>query len=286
MKIIGRILSCLCAFILAVAVLGSQLAMLTVQIFKNAEFYTQPADSIRADQIRNMEDMLQDLSKTYGFDAKAISDEVSAEDFASYGKEVTAFLGTLLEEQEEDAELIFPYYMTESMLDRIREDEGFQSTVEKSLQRTVSQNEIVTPVEQKATKLVFPLRPQLVIAAYNTVSTKIDIPKLVRLLDKWWVIPAAGCLLILLILVFDHKQFAAWTGSGLAAGALMILAFLIFANALDFASSAAQINPLFAKYLSFMWKNIWGSAAVFAAVMFVCGVALICCHVFAKRKTS
>ncbi|MCR4882434.1 MAG: hypothetical protein K6A68_02625 [Clostridiales bacterium] len=286
MKIVGRILSCLCAFLLAVAILGSQLVIFANHAVKSQSFYIRPGESIRKDQLGEMQQLLDTLAETYGFDVASVSDEVNADAFARYGREVIGFLGSLLEEQEEEAELIFPYYMTEKMLDLVREDEGFKATVEKNMQRTVSQSEIVTPIELKAQKLIFPLRPQLIIAGYNTVSKSVNIAETIRILDKWWVVPCAGIVLILLILLLDRDHFAAWTGSGLAAGSLMIFSVLLFANALDFASCAAQINPLFAKYLSVMWRNICMTALVFAAVSLICGIALIIAHIRAMRNAA
>ena len=176
--------------------------------------------------------------------------------------------------------------MTTNMLDTVRDDPGFQAKMEKGLQRTVSQNDIVTPVEQMAQRLIFPIRPQLIIAGYNTVSETVNIPDALRILDKWWVIPAAGVLLILLILLCDHRYFAAWTGSGLAGGALMVAAVLAFGRAIGFSSYVGQINPLFARYLMFVWKNMWMTGAVYAAVMLLVGVALLIVHVRGKRAAA
>ena len=201
MRIIGRILSCIFAFVLAVTVLGTHLAVLAHHVVGSEAFLKQPAQSIRPEQLQKMNEFVGKLSDEYGFDPSSISGEISADAFERYGNEVVSFLGTLLkEQQEEDAELIFPYFMTTNMLDTVRDDPGFQAKMEKGLQRTVSQNDIVTPVEQMAQRLIFPIRPQLIIAGYNTVSETVNIPDALRILDKWWVIPAAGVLLILLIL--------------------------------------------------------------------------------------
>ena len=287
MRIIGRILSCIFAFVLAVTVLGTHLAVLAHHVVGSEAFLKQPAQSIRPEQLQKMNEFVGKLSDEYGFDPSSISGEISADAFERYGNEVVSFLGTLLkEQQEEDAELIFPYFMTTNMLDTVRDDPGFQAKMEKGLQRTVSQNDIVTPVEQMAQRLIFPIRPQLIIAGYNTVSETVNIPDALPILDKWWVIPAAGVLLILLILLCDHRYFAAWTGSGLAGGALMVAAVLAFGRAIGFSSYVGQINPLFARYLMFVWKNMWMTGAVYAAVMLLVGVALLIVHVRGKRAAA
>lgn len=287
MKIIGRIFSCIFAFVLAVAVLGTQLGVLAHHIVTSREFYKQPARGIRNEQLGRMNELVGALSNQYGFDPAALSSEINSETFNRYGDEVVGFLGSLLkEQQDEEAELIFPYFMTTNLIDTVRDDAGFQARVEKGLQRTVSQNEIVTPVEQMAQKLIFPVRPQLIIAGYNTASEKVNIPDMIRLLDKWWLIPVAGVVLILLILLCDHRNFAAWTGSGLAGGGLMVVSALIMGKAIGFSSFVAQINPLFARYLNLIWKNMWMTAAVYAAVVLLAGLALIWFHVRGKRTAA
>ena len=106
MKIVGRILSCLCAFLLAVAILGSQLVIFANHAVKSQSFYIRPGESIRKDQLGEMQQLLDTLAETYGFDVASVSDEVNADAFARYGREVIGFLGSLLKEQEEEAELI------------------------------------------------------------------------------------------------------------------------------------------------------------------------------------
>lgn len=286
MKIIGRILACVCAFVLALTVLGSYLAGLASHAVHSSAFYKQPAEQMRADQMARMKALVGSLSEKYGFDSETVMEQVSADDLSRYGDEVLAFLASLLKEQEEDAEMIFPYYMTENLVDVVRDDVGFQATVDKGLQRTVSQNDIVTPIEQAATRLVFPVRPQLVIAGYNTVSESVNIPDAVALLGKWWILPLAGAVLILLILLFDHKGFMAWTGSGLTAGALMLFAFLGFLHRINAAASVGQINQLFSKYLLLMWHNVWTTAGVCGGAVCLIGLLLIFAYVMHARKRA
>ena len=71
MKIVGRILSCLCAFLLAVAVLGSQLVIFANHAVQSQSFYIRPGESIRKDQLGEMQQLLDTLAETYGFVGRA-----------------------------------------------------------------------------------------------------------------------------------------------------------------------------------------------------------------------
>ena len=66
----------------------------------------------------------------------------------------------------------------------------------------------------------------------------------------------------------------------------MVAAVLAFGRAIGFSSYVGQINPLFARYLMFVWKNMWMTGAVYAAVMLLVGVALLIVHVRGKRAAT
>ena len=87
MRIIGRILSCIFAFVLAVTVLGTHLAVLAHHVVGSEAFLKQPAQSIRPEQLQKMNEFVGKLSDEYGFDPSSISGEISADAFERYGNE-------------------------------------------------------------------------------------------------------------------------------------------------------------------------------------------------------
>ena len=280
MKILRNILCFLFAFLLCLTLLAGAGLMEVRHILASDTFLTEPAQVLRSEQAGNVKETVLELAETYGFDPADVLAEVDEAALTAYGGEVVTFLRSL----QEVGELIFPYYMTDTALNAIRNDAGFQEKVERTAQRMVSQEEIVRPIEKAAQNQVFPLRPQLIIAAYNMVSERISVDRAVQALDKWWLLPCCSAVLLLVLLLVDHRAFLGWAGSSFAGTGLMILSVWLCSGQLGIESSIAQVNPLFARYVSALLGNISRHALICAGVLLVLGLALLAMFVLSGRK--
>ncbi len=277
MKILGRILSILFALLLSLLVPLGSFVLLASELVSGTEVYSASAERIRTKQLEEISSLIDTLSQQYGFDADKVKADFSDTAFTAYTDEVRVFLQGLFQEQDEESERIYPYYMWPDGLTKICEDEGFTALVERTDQRIVAQDAIVSVLEKKAQNMVFPIRPQLVLAGVNMAESAVHLPYVVSLLDYWWVVPAAAVLLILLICLCSHQRMG-WIGAALVAGCLSLASLLAFVSSLHIPQMAALVNPLFGSYLSGFLIVCLQHMAYIAVPALIIGTVLLICQ--------
>lgn len=283
-RTIGRILCVCLAFILAFMPLMGGLAWLFNDLIHGSVIYDQAGNAIRPEQLSILQTEIRNLSGQYGFDETWVTEAFGSAQLDAYGTEVRTFMQDMFrrqEEEEEEMEPIFPYYMWADGLDRMLEDEGYLKTVERTQQRLTAKD-IVAGMEKLAQKLIIPIRPPIILMGYERVRGSETVMKAVDLLRYWYLVPCVVLPILLLILIFDHREFLGFTGAGLTGGALILAVSLAFVRMLGISGAAQAMNPMFARYLSEIFTAVAVNALWIILPCLAVGIFLL---VLQRRRT-
>ncbi len=232
-------------------------------------------DAVNA-QISYIHEKIDEMAEEYGFDAKTVKKAVSADEIRSFNAEVAAWWSALLiQGKMKDAPSWYSSEIEESLYNAIQKNNPEENP------QTIAED--LTSMIQNT---LFPLRESLMSKGMSIAQEKVDIPSLIRTLQRIPVLGMTTCLLaaglIALLLGREFFRVLKHYGTALAGTGLTITAAVLIFIFLRPGDILAEASVPFADGFSMIAGRFGMNAGLTVAILLISGY--LCLIVYNRIK--
>ena len=237
-------------------------------------------DRVLSAQMAAVEQTVQELAEKYSFAPETVMNLVTRENLADYGREMVAWwMGLLGEEPMAEA----PFPDTLAMEGAVREDELFREHTEDFMRRTIARDDIAYPVGKAMQEAVMPIRVSLVSLSMPTVTERVNLPALLKLLGAAKLsLFALAVALMALLLVQGRKRFL-FASAGLLASFVLLAGVTAATMLAKLPLALGEYSSLLSLQLGVLGGALLPSALLAEGTVLLAGLALLCLWVNAGQ---
>lgn len=271
----AKILSWMLSLVLVVSVLGGVGIALVQTILTDTALHERVAlkDELVSAQLARIEARVNELAQQHHFQPETVLNLVTREAVEQYGREVVVWWTGLL---QPEPEVEIPAFEVSEIQAAVRADELFKENTSEGLRLRIARDEVAYEVGVAVRDAVLPVRASLVELAAPVALSKVDVARLVGLLDTAKHALLALCTLIVVIMLLICRGPAGTVyagGAAAAAGLLMLLAALGL-WLMDIPGMIAPLSQLMAMQVQGLGGEMMKTVLIKAGVMLIVGQVL------------
>jgi len=286
----ARMLSWVLSLALVIALVGG-MALATVQtLLTDAEMHQRIASSEKVvnAQMERIEARVHELAQQHHFMPETVLNLVSREAVAQYSRDVAAWWTGLMGEEPETE---IPEFDVSEVQAAVRADALFQEHTSEGLRLRIARDEVAYEVGVAVKEAVMPVRASLVELAVPLVLSRVELPKLLQLLNlaKHALLALSMVLLVIMLLIGRGPAGLVYAGGAAAAAGLLMLLAVLGAILLDLPGMTQTLSPMMVLQLEGLGAALMKKTLLKAGVALIGGQALagfslaMLCRVERKR---
>ena len=276
--IAARTIAWVLTFVLAFLLLADLFLFFGNGLIRDQGLHTETATAARVmdAEMAVIDDRIDTLAEQYHFDPTPVHALISREKVSRFARDVVAWWTDLT---GKNAETRVPEFVCDELEELIRSDEGFLKNTPKAKQKNTARDQVAAEITQTVTRVVIPLRKDLITLALVKGTEKADVPLYASYL-KWapWLLLTVGVLLAALITLLLSRRISEallHLGGALGAGGLVFLAGVAALPMLNLTGYTGEISTLLSIQLELLHGGIMRRAVPVALLCLVAGFAMI-----------
>jgi len=271
----AKILSWALSFVLVTAMLGA-VALAAVQtLLTDTAMHERVAlhDSVVSAQMERGEARVQELAQQHHFMPETVLSLLTREAVEQYGRDVIAWWTGML---EADPDLEIPEFGVSEIQAAVRADELFKENTSEGLRLRIARDEVAYEVGVAVKNAVLPIRTSLVELAAPIALAKVDVPRLVGLLDtaKYALLALCAALMVIMLLICRGPVGVVYAGGAAAAAGLLMLLVMLGVTMLDIPGMIRPLSELLAQQVQVLGGEMMKQTLLKAGVLIVVGQVL------------
>lgn len=272
----------LLAIMLALCVSGSLMLHAVTRVFTDRTLMHVVTAATQTEQMERVDAAIRAQAKEYGFAPDAV--QIEQETIAAYNEQVVDWWMQLT---DREAQTEPPQWDAEALIQQIREDEGFVSTVEPTMRR-IAAEDVGFAVSQAIQDAAIPVRTPLIRAGLSMAGERLNLGAVTELVKLLYVPCVLLAMIIaLLIAASMHRcmtRSLAYIGSGLMAGGVFTLLMLLAVNWLDAAGKAGQVSQVLAVELAELGSRLATPMILAACCCVLVGAVMLELHQYRMSR--
>ncbi len=283
----ARMLSWVLSLALVILLVGG-MALATVQtLLTDTAMHQRVASSAKVvdAQMARIEARVNELAQQHHFMPETVLNLVSREAVAQYGRDVVAWWTGLMGEEPETE---IPEFGVSEVQAAVRADALFQAHSSEGLRLRIARDEVAYEVGVAVREAVMPIRASLVELAVPLALSRVELPRLLELLNlaKHALLALSLVLLVLVLLICRGPAGLVYAGGAAAAAGLLMLLAMMGAALLDLPGMTRSLSPMMAMQLEQLGAALLTKTLLKAGVALIGGQALAGCSLAMLRRVE
>lgn len=270
-----KIVSWVLSLALVAAMMGGMALAMVQTMLTDTALHERVAlsDAVVSAQMARIEARVDELAQQHHFMPETVLNIVTREAVEQYGRDVVAWWTGML---QPEPELEIPEFEVAEVQAAVRADELFKENTSEGLRLRIARDEVAYEVGVAVRDAVLPIRTSLVELAAPVALAKVDVPRMVSLLDtaKHALLALCMVLLVIMMLICRGPAGLVYAGGAAAAAGLLMLLAALGAYLLDIPGMIAPLSQLLAQQVQALGGEMMKAALVKAGVMLIGGQAL------------
>lgn len=247
--------------------------------------YLSLTEETMPQQLTQVHAAVDRAAETYHFSASAGQAVVTEESLQAYWTQVVDWTLGLFGDDPNYFEP--PAWDAEPLAEAVRQDEQFQQTVDALERRSYARDVVAAAVAEEVERTMMPLRPQVIAKGAHMLSSRMDIPRAVKLIQliPWAVLGAAVVIAVMLLALSMRYHLAPlYLGSGLLAAAGLGALGLLGVHLLDIAGACAQVSGSMAALVGALGHRLGWQLSGSCLVLALLGAVLLGWEAHERRR--
>lgn len=271
----AKIVSWVLSLMLVLGLLGGMTIALAQTLLTDVALHERVAlsDEVVSAQMAKIETRVSELAQQHRFMPETVLNIVTREAVEQYGRDVVAWWTGMLQPNP-DPEI--PEFEVSEVQAAVRSDELFKENTSEGLRLRIARDEVAYEVGAAVRDAVLPIRTSLVELAAPIALAKVDVPRLVGLLDtaKHVLLTLCTALVVIMLLICRGPAGTVYAGGAAAASGLLMLLAALGLFLMDIPGMIAPLSQMMAQQVQALGGELMKTVLIKAGVMLIAGQGL------------